>query len=238
MSRSLLSVTVDFDALLGDLVAEDPRRSRVLEKYGLDYCCDGQRPLGDAARQAGLDAAEVAAALNLGERTAAGAVAYPRENAALAHDIVDVHHAYMWAEMPQLAQLIDTVYRVHGARHPELAELQAGFTKAVEALEPHMTTEERVVFPAISRFEKDPSAQTESFEEPIRELRAEHYEIGHLFKRLRSLTGDYAVPEDACASYRAMLARLQDMEHDLHEHIHKENNVLFPQVLALEKRAT
>lgn len=229
-----MSVTVDIDALLGDLVAEDPRRSRVLEKFGLDYCCHGQRPLGQAARQSGLDAAEVAAALDLGENTEAGARAYPRENAALAHDIVDVHHAYMWAEMPQLAQLIDTVYRVHAERHPELAELQAVFTEAVEALEPHMSTEERVVFPAISRFEKDPSAIAESFAEPISQLRAEHEEIGRMFKTLRSLTDGYAIPEDACASYQAMLSRLQEMERDLHEHIHKENNVLFPQVLALE----
>src|SRR5699024_12832705 len=125
---------------LGALVTEDPRRSRVLEKYGLDYCCNGQRPLGEAARQSGLDAAEVAAALDLGENTDTRTTAYPRENAALAHDIVDVHHAYMWAEMPQLAQLIDTVHRVHPDRHHEPAELQAAFTTAVEAHGRHITT--------------------------------------------------------------------------------------------------
>lgn len=231
-------MAVDVSTTLGELVTEDPRRARVLERFGLDYCCHGQRSLVDAAREDGLDPAEVAAALELpsveaGEPTGG---LLPRENAALAHDIVDTHHAYLWAEMPRLRALVDKVHSVHGERHPELAEVRAAYTAAVAALDPHMTTEERVVFPAITRLERTQTpGPSGSLEGPIAELRVEHDTVGDLFREIRSLTGGYAVPEDACNSYRAMLGGLEEMELDLHEHIHKENNVLFPRVLELEK---
>lgn len=228
---------VDISATLGDLVTEDPRRSRVLEKFGIDYCCSGQRSLAEASTEAGLDLAEVAQALDLPEESAAQQAQPARENAVLAHDIVDTHHAYMWEEMPRLQALVDKVHGVHGDRHPELARVRAAYTEAVAALDPHMTTEERVVFPAISRLEKSGAAVTGfgSFAEPIDQLRAEHDAVGQLFKEIRSITDGYAAPDDACNSYRAMLKGLEEMELDLHEHIHKENNVLFPRVLKLEQ---
>jgi len=228
-------MSVNISATLSDLVIEDPRRARVLEKFGLDYCCHGQRPLGEAADEAGVDVAAVSAALDLAEALPAAA-AGPADNAALAHDIVDTHHAYLWAEMPRLQALVDKVTTVHGVRHPELADVQATFEQAVAGLEPHMTREERVVFPAISRVEKTRSpAPAGSLTEPIAELRAEHDAIGELFKRIRSTTHGYEVPADACNSYRAMLTGLEEMELDLHEHIHKENNILFPHVVDMER---
>jgi regulator of cell morphogenesis and NO signaling len=102
-----------------------------------------------------------------------------------------------------------------------------------------MTTEERVVFPAISRMEKSRAPLASgSLAEPIAQLRAEHDAVGDLFKEIRTLTGGYAAPDDACNSYRAMLTGLEEMELDLHEHIHKENNVLFPRTLELEQQVT
>jgi regulator of cell morphogenesis and NO signaling len=102
-----------------------------------------------------------------------------------------------------------------------------------------MTTEERVVFPAISKLEKSQAPTAfGSFVEPVAQLRAEHDAVGVLFKEIRSLTGGYAPPEDACNSYRARLKGLEEMELDLHEHIHKENNILFPRLLELEERLT
>ncbi|HET8617194.1 MAG TPA: iron-sulfur cluster repair di-iron protein [Actinomycetales bacterium] len=229
-------MTVDASSTLSDLVTQDPRRARVLEKFELDYCCHGQRPLDEAATERGLDVDEVAAALDLGETASGTAPQQTAENAALAHDIVDTHHAYMWQEMPRLQALVDKVARVHGERHPELARVQVAFSEAVTALDPHMTTEERVVFPAISRLEKAQLPPFGSFVEPIAQLRAEHDAVGDLFKEIRSLTSGYVAPEDGCNSYRAMLAGLEEMELDLHEHIHKENNILFPRTLQLEQR--
>lgn len=145
---------IDVNTTMGDLVTADPRRARILEKFGLDYCCHGERSLTQAVAEAHLNLGEIALALDLGDIAAVASGSSPRENAALAHDIVDTHHAFMWEEMPRLQALVDKVHTVHGARHPELAQLQALFTEAVAALDPHMTTEERVVFPAISRLEK------------------------------------------------------------------------------------
>lgn len=226
-------VSVDISKSLGDLLIEDPRRSRVLEGLGLDYCCNGHRPLRDAVAQAALDLDTVVKALELPDPPAPTDVAMPAQNAALAHDIVDTHHAYMWAEMPRLQALVDKVASVHGARHPELLAVQATYTKAVAALDPHMSTEERVVFPAISKMEKS-QALERSLAGDLEELRAEHDAVGELLKEIRRLTADFTVPDDACASYKMMLSGLKEMELDLHEHIHKDINVLFPRVLELE----
>ena len=230
-------VSVDVSMTLSELVTADPRRARVLERFALDYCCHWQRLLSDAVAEAGLDVAEVSAALDLaGAVPAASAAAASTGNAALAHEIVDIHHAYLWAEMPRMLALVDKVVTVHGGRHPELAQVQTAFTQVVADLDPHMAREERVVFPAISRMEKTQlPAASGPIAESIAALRAEHDVVGDLFKQIRSTTGDYTVPDDACNSYRAMLVGLEEMELDLHEHIHKENNILFPHVEELER---
>lgn len=224
---------INATATLGNLVTEDSRRSRVLEKFGLDYCCNGSDTLADAAAAAGLDLADVVAALDLPEAPASAAHG-PTANADLAHDIVDTHHAYMWEEMPRLAALVEKVYRVHGERHPELARVHDAFFEAVAALEPHMTTEERSVFPTITKLEKgQPATLSASLPESIDRLVAEHQVVGDLFHEIKDLTGNYTWPADGCNSYKMMLEGLQEMELDLHEHVHKENNILFPQALRL-----
>lgn len=229
------AMTIDRNTPLGDLVTADPRRARVLEGLGLDYCCNGHRTLAEATTAAGLDLADVAAALDLPGAPPTESASQQRPNSALAHDIVDSHHAFMWEEMPRLQALVDKVHGVHGEHHPELAEVGATYAQAIAALDPHMTEEERVVFPAINRMEKTGASRpSSSLAAPIQQLRDEHEVVGDLFKRIRTLTQGYAVPEGACNSYRAMLTGLEEMELDLHEHIHKENNVLFPRVLELE----
>ncbi len=222
------------DTTLGDLVTADSRRARVLERFGIDYCCNGHRSLTEAAGEAGLDVAEISAALTFAD-PAPVSTAQTLEQGALAHDIVDTHHAYMWEEMPRLQALVDKVHSVHGESHPELARVREAYTTAVTELEPHMTTEERKVFPAISKMEKTRAPlESGSLAGPIEQLRREHDAVGDLFKEINALTDGYAVPEDSCGSYRAMLEGLKEMELDIHEHIHKENNVLFPRVLELE----
>lgn len=229
-------MSVDAQTSLGDLAIEDPRRTSVFADFGLDYCCNGHVSLHEAVTQKGLDLEMVAAALNIAG-PAPVAQHHDRPHSALAHDIVDTHHAYMWQEMPRLQELVHKVAQVHGASHPELAQVRETYDAAIEALEPHMTTEERVVFPAISRMEKTQApAGSKSFAPQIQQLRDEHEVVGELFAKLSELTSGYVVPEDACTSYTLMLSGLQHMERDLHEHIHKENNVLFPRVLELEER--
>ncbi len=231
-------MAIDTTSTLGDLVIEDPRRARIFERYGMDYCCNGGRALDSATQEAGLDLDEVAAALDLPDIPPPAQWQH-LENAALAHDIVDTHHAYLWEQMPEVELLVNRVTGVHGDRHPELHRVQEAYNEAVADLEPHLTREERQLFPAISKLEKAQAPVAFSFgslADLIEPMLAEHDAVGDLFKEIRALTNGYAEPEDGCASYKLMLKGLHEMERDLHEHIHKENNILFPRVLEMEKR--
>lgn len=228
--------TIDASTTLADLVSEDNRRSGVLEQLGLDYCCNGGRALDDAVVAAGLDLAAVTDALQLPEAApaATAAAAGPSDLSAQAHLIVDTHHAYLWEEMPRLHALADKVTGVHGDRHPELARVRELYLATEADLDPHLTREERVVFPAITRLERTGAAVTTAqgpVEDLVATLVAEHDVVGDLFKELRAVTGGYRTPEDGCGSYRALYDGLARMEADLHLHIHKENNVLFPATL-------
>jgi regulator of cell morphogenesis and NO signaling len=236
-------------ATVGDLVVADARRAAVFDRAGIDYCCNGHRTVAEAARDAELDVDDLLRSLDLpGDPASSAAPATgvtgdggARELSSLAHDIVDTHHAYLWEEMPRLQALVDKVHGVHGDRHPELAEVRATYAAIVADLDPHLAAEERRVFPMIRRLESGATASApvlaaalaDDLRAGLAALRAEHDHVGGLLRQLRSLTGGYAVPADSCGSYRAMLAGLEAMEKDIHEHIHKENNILFVRVEAL-----
>ena len=224
------------DSSLGNLVVENPAAARVLERFGLDYCCHGDRTLGDACAAAGLDAGTVAAELG-----AAPSVGTPRwstlDAPALARDIVDTHHRYLHEELPLLDALAAKVLSVHGERHPELGEVRRLVAALRADLEPHLAKEERILFPAIEALA---AGRTEfafgTVANPIRMMSSEHDRAGDLLAALRRVTGDYAVPPDGCASYRSLYERLAALEADTHLHIHKENNVLFPAALRIADR--
>ena len=167
--------------------------------------------------------------------------------AAMAPDVlVDhlelVHHRYVWEELPRLTVLLDKIVSVHGARHPELADVEACFADLRADLEPHVLKEERVLFPMIRTLVTSselPSFHCGSLQNPVSVMRREHDAVADLLARLRRLTNDYTPPPDACASYTACYAGLAQLEADTHLHVHTENNLLFPQVLVLEReRAT
>jgi regulator of cell morphogenesis and NO signaling len=226
------------DTTLADLVSAEPARAAVLDDLGLDYCCHGQRSVEAAARAAGLDVGAVLRALDVPGASDAGdgrgAADWEHLGLAeLAAHVVETHHRYLWDELPNLEALAAKVDSVHGARHPELHDVHE-LVRALRAdLEPHMSKEERVLFPAISRLaagERDfPFGHIEN---PVRVMCNEHEHAGELLERLRTTTASYRVPDDGCASYRSLYERLAHVEADTHLHIHKENNVLFPAAIA------
>jgi regulator of cell morphogenesis and NO signaling len=218
---------------LGELVAEAPGRAAVLDRFGLDYCCHGERTLADACSAAGLDAAAVAAELDATPLD--DAVDHPREPVALADHIEATHHRYLHDELPALSALAAKVHAVHGERHPELAEVRARFDELRADLDPHLLKEERVLFPAIRALvagRRDFPFGTVN--NPIRMMGIEHDRAGELLAALREITDGYRTPADGCASYRALYERLAALEADTHRHIHLENNVLFPAAAAIE----
>ncbi|HET6953147.1 MAG TPA: iron-sulfur cluster repair di-iron protein [Acidimicrobiales bacterium] len=226
-------MTTTTDATLGDLVTANPAAARVLDGFGLDYCCHGERTLRHACEDAGVDAGAVEAAIAAtavdGDTTWA-----TLDPPALADHILATHHRYLHEELPALDALAAKVQSVHGERHPELAEVR-GLVRAIrEDLEPHMLKEERVLFPAIHAI----AAGRRDFpfgtiENPIRMMGIEHEQVGDLLARLRDATAGYAVPADGCASYRSLYERLEALELDTHLHVHKENHTLFPAAVAL-----
>ena len=225
---------VDVRRSLGDLVAERPARARVLERVGLDYCCHGQRSLTEAGEAAGLDVPALARELaEVDDDT--DAEVDRLDPVGLVDHILQTHHAYLHQELPLLVALADKVRDVHGERHPELAAVAQIVQEIRRDLEPHLAKEENVLFPAI-RDLADGATEFSfgAMADPIRVMFAEHDQAGELLARLRQAAGDYLVPADGCTSYQLLYQRLEQLESDTHRHIHLENNVLFPAVVALE----
>jgi regulator of cell morphogenesis and NO signaling len=219
-----------YERSLGDIVASNPSAARALDAHGLDYCCHGSATLARACSDAGLDAAAVAH--EIAETDGLEEPWTALDPPVLADHIVMTHHAYLSAELPQVDALSARVVDVHGERHPELHEVRRLVAELRAELEPHMLKEERVLFPAIHALW---NGQTQfpfgSIANPIRMMVMEHGRAGQLLADLRAATGGYVVPSDGCASYRALYARLDAIERGTHEHIHKENHVLFDAVL-------
>jgi regulator of cell morphogenesis and NO signaling len=220
------------DTVLGDIVTADPSSTRILERFGIDYCCNGQRSVTDACATSDVDVDELLAALDAKEPGQRAAWA-DLDDAALIEHIVGTHHRFLWDEFPRLAALVDKVARVHGPNHSELARVQAAFHQLRNGVEPHLREEETVLFPEIT--ERNGATErpiSDQLRNGLDQNMVEHDRAGGLLAELRKLTDGYRIPADACASYQAMLSGLEEIESDLHIHVHKENNVLFPRVLA------
>ena len=238
-----MTITIDPEASIGQLVAARPGRSRVFESLQIDYCCGGKLPLTEACAKRGLEPQDVIGLLEKSDSEAnqdgsdgidPGAMSLTE----LADHIEQVHHAYVRAELPRLDQMTDRVFRVHGEHEPRLAEIRRAFIALRDELTSHMFKEEQILFPAIRQLELEGShslGQCGSISNPIQQMEHEHENAGGALEILRRESDDFQPPEWACNTYRAMLDGLYEFEQDLHTHIHKENNVLFPRALELEQ---
>lgn len=230
--------TITRNSTLADIVTARPRLARILEANGLDYCCGGGATLHEACTTNGLDTRDVLAELT----TEADADTVPdwatMDAAELVAHLERTHHRYLWDEMPRLTALAERVRSVHGDRHPELAEIAVCYGVLRADLEPHLLKEEQVLFPMICELataQKAPDFHCGSLKNPISVMLAEHDAVGEILERLRELTDGYETPADGCASYAALYSGLRELEADTHLHVHKENNLLFPAVVALEQ---
>ena len=237
----MAELAINPEMSVGAIVAEYPATMRLFEALGIDYCCGGKMPLAEAARGVNMPVERVIAVLQAamlqapaGERNWQTA---PLDE--LMEHIVQQHHTFMRRELPRIAEMLAKVRRAHGERHGDVLEPLAETFNALRLeLEQHLEKEETVTFPAI-RMVLTGQAD-ERARQTIVELEHEHEVAGEALARMRTLTNDYHTPADACATYCGLYNALQDMERDLHEHIHLENNVLFPrtrEVLASQGRA-
>ncbi len=228
---------------IADLVRESPLRANVFERHHIDYCCHGKRTLEEACAERGLDLEAVRAELDAAPAAAQDQDFDAMSLTALAEHIVERHHTYLRTNLPSIAQKAQRVVEAHGEKHAFLAELQRVFQALADELSQHMMKEEMILFPLAAHMEQAeeggtaaPMAPGGSVQNPIRMMEHEHDDAGRALERLRQLTSSFTPPEDACNTFRALYAQMEDLERDLHMHIHLENNVLFPRAATLEQR--
>lgn len=229
---------------VGEYVTKDFRTAALFSKYGIDFCCKGNRTIEEVCHKKDMNADEllheIEAVLATKNNSGINFNSWPID--LLADFIEKKHHRYVAEKTPVLLQFLDKVSRVHGANHPELLEIHQLFKNSAEELEQHMKKEELILFPFVKNLVDaiitDKLMEQPHFgtvENPIAMMMHEHDAEGERFKRIAELSNNYTPPADACNTYKVTFAMLQEFEQDLHKHIHLENNILFPKTAVLER---
>ena len=239
-------MSVITEKTVGELAVEMPAATRVFEKLGIDYCCGGNRTLADACQAANVPLDQAVDSLEVADLTARAArkdrdwQAEPLSE--LIEHIKNTHHKYVREETARLTPLFEKVCTVHGQNHPELVRLRTTFAGLAQELAMHMMKEEMVLFPYIVRLEEAAEEKVPvvpppfgSVRNPVAMMMHEHDTAGNALREMRQATNGYTAPSDACVSYQTLYKALADFESDLHQHIHLENNILFPRAVEMER---
>lgn len=230
-----------------DIAIEQPASIRVFEKFGIDYCCGGRKPLAEACRERALDPEAVLAAIAMVTESVPDAAPdwATATLGGLCRYMVVTHHEYVRAELPRLHQLAQKVVARHGNTHPELPQIQQKIAAVGEELLQHLAKEEMMLFPYITNLERNMATCGPrslgcfgTVRNPIGVMMAEHDSAGETLAEIRELSRDYTAPEGSCPTYRGFYQALSEFENDLHQHVHLENNILFPRAIELEESCT
>lgn len=219
---------------IGEIVSAMPKAGDIFKEYRIDFCCGGNRPLQEAIREQGLNEAEILERLDKTYeevyKTGGSQVDFkmmpPGE---LIDHIINTHHAYLRKELPAISDYVNTILKVHGKKHGDvLFRVHKLFHSLKTELEQHLVKEEEIVFPMIKEYEGRPSTDSvRKIAAVINELEDEHEGAGDILKELREITDNYTPPEDGCRTYCLTYQKLEELESDLFQHIHLENNILF-----------
>lgn len=227
---------------VGQIVADNFGNAEIFDKYGIDFCCHGSVLLPEASQKAGADVNEVIKNIENATLSTSESIDFKSWPLDLLVDyILKIHHRNIRSKGPKLQELLDKVCHVHGNKHPTLYNVQVLFQQSLSDLNQHLDKEELVLFPYIYEMVKtklDNTALQEfhcgSIQAPISVMLAEHDAEGERYRHIERLTNGYSAPDDACDSYRLLLQELKDFETALHQHIHLENNIVFPRAIELE----
>jgi regulator of cell morphogenesis and NO signaling len=226
-----------------DIALANPEARQILEDAGVDYCCGGSKSLHEACLHADVPAEEI---LNrLRENSKHMSPDSGNWTSAMLNDLTrhirEKHHRYVRAAIPRIQTLLEKVQGRHGENHPEIADIQGLFSEVGGEMVMHMQKEEQILFPYIDALEsakngngplEPPFFQT--VRNPIHMMMKEHDSAGELVRQIRKATGEYTPPVEACTSYKALYQELREFEADLHQHVHLENNILFPRAVEME----
>lgn len=230
---------------IGKIVAENYKTATIFKKYGIDFCCKGNRSLEQVCANKNIDIEQITIELNkaVNNTTLGSDINFNSWDLDLLTDYIEkTHHRYVENKIPEIKAYLEKTNQVHGAAHTELAEIEALFNASAGELTAHMKKEELVLFPFIRKMVKSKMTNVEidlphfgTVQNPINMMLHEHDTEGERFRKIAALSDNYTPPADACNTYKVAFALLQEFETDLHKHIHLENNILFPKAIEMER---
>lgn len=228
------------DKTVAEVVTENIKAAHIFKKYGIDFCCGGGITIEKACAKKDVDYAVLLKELVSIDAVKSNTYNYDKWNLTFLIDhIENVHHTYVEESIPLILQYSNKVAQVHGHHYKEVVEICALFTEVANELTVHMKKEELILFPYVKQLEKEGEEVEKphfgTVKNPVHRMEQEHENAGDIFKKIAILTNNYTPPEGACNTFRALYAKLDEFEQDLHQHIHLENNILFPKAILLEK---
>lgn len=227
---------------VAEVVSENIKTAHVFKKYGIDFCCGGGVTIEKACEKKHLDYNTLKSEL-LQVDSAPKAYDYNSWKLDFLIDhIVNIHHTYVEESIPLILQYSNRVAEVHGHHYAEVIKINTLFTEVANELAAHLKKEELILFPYIKKLLKLKEEKSNltppnfgSVNNPIQMMEEEHESAGDIFKTIAQLTNNYTPPEGACNTFKALYAKLDEFEQDLHQHIHLENNILHPKAIQLEQ---
>lgn len=232
---------------VGEVVRFNFRTASVFQANNIDYCCGGNKSIAEACKESGTDSGKLIAELRSTAESSDPDTEYINSLSLseLSDYIIRRHHSYVRNKIPFLKGGLDRICEVHGSAHPELFRIRELFNESAGDLTAHLQKEEIVLFPYIQQMEASIRTGSQpgkprfgSVANPVEMMMADHETEGQRFDTIASISNKYALPGDACNTYRATINGLKDFEADLHRHIHLENNILFPKAVEMEAGLT
>lgn len=229
---------------IGKIVAANYKKIEVFKKHNIDFCCGGDKTLKQVCSETGISLSQLETELmQIDNKKVSPSFDYNNWDIDfLADYIVNTHHRYVKDNIDLINELALKVANVHGNSHPEVEEVARLFSNIVNVFPDHLNKEENSLFPYIKKLvqiKKGSQNVSEllsvTVENPIDVMKKEHDEAGNIFKEMRRVSNNFLLPADACNSYTYLYQKLNEFEEDLHQHVHLENNILFPKAIQIEK---
>lgn len=227
-----------------DVVTENFHAAELFERLGIDYCCNGNRSLKEALEEKKISIEKFSSELDgISQSASSDTPRYAEwELDFLSQYIVNNHHTYVKDALPRITEHLQKVNNAHGNKYSFVGEVQNIFSQVADEMTNHMMKEERILFPIIKYLveskkfnEKPKTSGYGTIKNPIRKMEEEHVSAGGAMEKIRKLTDNYLLPEDACTTFQVTYNELDEFEKDLHKHVHLENNILFPRAIELEE---
>ena len=228
--------------IIGELVAQNYKTASIFKKFKIDFCCNGNRTISEACDRKNLDPNILIKELEDTTKITEQNIDFNSWELDLLADYIEkTHHRYVISKIEEIKPYLNKVVKVHGDHNPELKEIEVLFNQSAQELTHHLQKEEMILFPFIrnmvsAKIENKPllTPHFGTVENPISMMKNEHQNEGERFEKISELSNNYTPPTHACNTYKVTFALLKEFEDNLHQHIHLENNILFPKAIKLE----